>query len=311
MDIDSLIKSISKDLDFTGDLEKLSEIKKPEIISFGLPSLDAITGIGGIARGYISEIFGNPSSGKTSLALSLIAQAQKQDINCCFIDVELALTKELAQQIGVDIAKLVVVRPAIGEEVFEIAESMSEKGFGLIVIDSIASISPISEIESDYEDVSIGLQARLMSKAMRKLIGCIYRNKTALVFINQIRAKMAKMPGQKQWTTSGGIAVPFYAALRLEVARIGWIKEGINITGMDMKIKVEKNKLGIPQRETVVKFLFGKGFQIEEDILTSMLKSGEVELIGRTFYVEGRKIGNKEEMLDFINKKAVDKLPLD
>src|SRR3990167_9628315 len=154
MDINSLIKSIEKDIDSIGEISTLSSLKPTESISFGLPSLDAITP-GGMPKGLVGEIFGTPSVGKTSLALSLIAQAQKQDINCCFIDIELALTNELAKNLGVDTDKLVVVRPSTGEEVFEIAESMSEKGFGLIVIDSIASISPISEIESDYEDVSI------------------------------------------------------------------------------------------------------------------------------------------------------------
>lgn len=299
MNIDELIKSIQKDIDSIGEIDSLSRIKPIESISFGLSTLDSITP-NGAPKGMISEIFGNPSAGKTSLALALVTQAQKQGINCCFIDVELALTNELAKQIGVDTDKLVVVRPATGEEVFEIVESMSEKGFGLIVVDSIASISPMSELESDYDEVSIGLQARLMSKAMRKLIGCIYRNKTALVFINQIRAKMAKMPGQKQTTTSGGMAIPFYAALRLEVVRIGWIKEGTNIIGMELKIKVEKNKLGVPQKETIVKYLFDSGFDILNDKLKILLKEGKIEQIGRTYYFKGEKIGNEEKIIEYI-----------
>lgn len=303
--IDELIKQIQKDIDGLGSASTLANMKAVESIPFGIPSLDKLTGNGGAPRGMITEVFGKPSSGKTSLSLNLVTQAQKMGIKCAYIDVELALNKELAQQSGVNIDELVVFRPLSGEETFEIVENVADKGFGLIIVDSIASLSAESELESDYDEQTIGLQARLISKAMRKVIGCIYRNNSALVFINQIRAAMAKMPGAKTTTTSGGMAIPFYAALRLETIRTGWIKDSDNnITGMDIKIRSEKNKLHRPQLETEVEFIYGSGFNALTDRLNMLVADNKVELVGRTYFVNSEKVGDKTAILDYLKSHA-------
>ena len=304
MNIEQLERQLKKDIDLIGTIDSLSKLEPVVAIPFGIFSLDKLTGNNGAPKGLITEIFGRPSSGKTSLALNLITQAQKQKIKCCYIDVELALNKELAVQSGVDPDDLIVIRPGTGEEVFEVVESMSEKGFGLIVVDSIASISAESELESDYQDQTMGLQARLISKAMRKIIGCIARNKTALVFINQIRAVMAKMPGQKTTTTSGGISIPFYAALRLEMSRTGWIKDENKINGMTVKIRSEKNKLHRPQLETEVDFIFGTGFDTDSDKLNVMLEEKLIERVGNTYFFNNEKIGNKEKVIQWIRENG-------
>ena len=295
--IEDLIRGLKKDIDFEGMMNTLDVLPIPEVISFGLPSLDRILGIGGAPRGLITEVYGNPSAGKTALCLHLVAEAQKKDIKCCYIDVELALNKELAVKMGVDTSKLIVVRPTTGEEAFEVVENMADKGFGLIIMDSVASLSATPELESDYTENSIGLQARLISKAMRKLIGCIMRNNTALVFINQIRAKMATMPGAKTTTTSGGMAIPFYSSIRLEIARIGWIKEEKDIVGMELKIKTEKNKLSRPQLSTEVNFLFDTGFDTVEDSLQLKLLEGSIVRTGNTYYVDDQKIGDHNAII--------------
>lgn len=305
--IEETIKQITKDIDFGGVMNSLDKIESPETIPFGLPSLDKITGIGGVPRGLITEIYGNPSSGKTALCLHLVSEAQKKNIKCLYVDVELALNKELAQKMGVDLSQLIVARPSNGEEAFEVVESMSEKGFGLIVVDSVASLSATPELESDYTENSIGLQARLISKAMRKIIGCIDRNKTALVFINQIRAKMATMPGAKQTTTSGGMAIPFYSALRLEITRIGWLPNAKEPKGMELQIMIEKNKQAPPRLKTVIGFMFDNGFDKNNDLLKVKLENKEVELIGRTYFVNGDKIGDREEILKYIVNEKKDK----
>lgn len=299
--IEELKKDIEKSIGSIGEIGTLDSLKPIESISFGIDSLDNITN-GGMPRGMIGEVFGKPSQGKTSLTLKLIASAQKMGLDCAFIDVELALQKELAEKLGVDSSKLVVHRPPTGEEVFEAIESYSEKGFGLIVVDSVASISPTSEIESDYEDQTIGIQARLISKSLRKLIGCLYRNNTALVFINQIRAVMARMPGQKTSTTSGGVAIPFYAAIRLEVTRTGWIKKNNENLGMTLKIKTEKNKIGKPQREIEVDFLWESGFDVIKSKVYNLVKNNTLELIGRTYIYKNKKIGDYNKTIQWLKE---------
>lgn len=299
-DIDSIIKSITKDIDFGGKLQSLADASNPEVIPFGLPTLDAIVG-GGIPRGRVSEISGNPSCGKSSLCLRLIAEAQKRSINCCYIDAELAMTQDLAQKMGVDIHSVLYAQPSTGEEAFELIEDASEKGYGLIVVDSVSSLEPAAELDGDYMDQTIGLQARMMSKAFRKIIGCINRNNTALVFVNQVREKMAKMPGAKTTTTSGGRALGFYAAIRLEVVRTGWETDSDkNRVGMSVKIHVEKNKIGEPQKSTEVVFLFESGFDVLTDKLNKMIADKQIERIGNTYYKDGEKIGGKKETQEWL-----------
>ncbi len=302
--IDGIIKRLNKEIDFTGQALVLADVKSPDIIPTGIDSLNDIIGAGGIPRGLITEVYGNPSCGKTSLCLKMMAEAQKMDIKVAYIDLELALSQELALMMGVDVNDILVVRPANGEEAFEAIENLSENGFGLIVLDSVASISATSELEADYNEQTVALQARLLSKALRKLNGCIMRNNTALVFINQIRAKMAKMPGAKTTTTSGGIAIPFYASLRLELARKGWVtpsgKDNNERLGMEVIIHTEKNKLKRPQLSTVVNFMFRGGWDTANDKLNIMIKNGEVELIGLTYHHKGEKVGVKKKMLEYI-----------
>ena len=298
--IEQFIAQIKKDIDFSGTIDSLDDIKKPNIIPFGIPSLDVITGVGGVARGRVSEISGKESSGKTSLCLRLIAEAQKMKVKTCYIDVELAMDKSLATMMGVDTASLIVGRPVTGEETFELIESMSESGCGLIVVDSVSAMVPGTELEDDYDQNTMALQARMMSKGLRKVIGTILRNDTALVFVNQLRGTIAKMPGQATTTTSGGFALKFYANLRISTARIGWIGTKENAEGMTIKVMVDKNKLDRPQLSTEVDFVYGKGFNIAEDTLKLKVESGELELVGRTYFAKGEKLGNKEEALKYI-----------
>lgn len=300
--IESFIKNIKKELDLMGSVETLKNIKPPDVISFGIPSLDKLTGVGGAPRGYVTEIYGSPSSGKTALSLQLVAQAQKQGLKCAYIDVELALNQGLSEQSGVNFETLVVFRPVTGEETFEIVENLAEKGFGIIVVDSVASLSAESELNADYDEQTIGLQARLISRAMRKLIGCIHRNNTALIFVNQIRAKMARMPGAKTTTTSGGMAIPFYAGLRLETVRTSWVTKAEGKIGMMVKIRSEKNKLYRPQLETTIEFIFGSGFNSDKDKINQMVENKELEIIGRTYFKDEEKIGDYNKTLEWLNK---------
>ena len=187
MNIKELIKSIEKDIDFTGILQTLDQLEKPEVIPFGIKELDDILGIGGIPMGKVTELSGNYGSAKTSLALKLISEAQKKGIRCAFIDAETTLSRELAEKLGVKTEDLLVGTPLSGEEAFELIENLSDKGYKLIIIDSISALLPEAEDEADYNQQTVGIHARMISKAMRKIIGTISRNKTALVAVNQIR----------------------------------------------------------------------------------------------------------------------------
>lgn len=298
--IDQFIAQIKKDIDFSGTIDSLDDIKRLNVIPFGIPSLDAITGVGGVARGRVSEISGKESSGKTSLCLRLIAEAQKMKIKTCYIDVELAMDKSLAAMMGVDTANLIVGRPVTGEECFELIESMSESGCGLIVVDSVSAMVPGTELEDDYDQNTMALQARMMSKGLRKVIGTILKNDTALVFINQLRGTIAKMPGQATTTTSGGFALKFYANLRMSTARIGWIGTKENAEGMTIKVMVDKNKLERPQLSTEINFIYGTGFDIAEDMLKVKIENGEIQCVGRTYFCGENKLGNKEEALEYV-----------
>lgn len=311
-DISETIKSISKDLDFIGDIVVGSALKPKDTIKFGLPSLDAITG--GVPRGLATEIYGNPSSGKSSLCLHLISEAQKQGIKCLYVDAEMAMTPDLMQMMGVDLDKIVIARPTNGEDAFELIEAFSEKDYGLIVVDSVSSLAPTVELENDYSQDTIALLARMMSRGMRKLTGLLHRKNVALVFINQIREKMAKMPGQKTTTTSGGRALGFYAGLRIEVARIKWIEDkDKNRIGMIVKAFTEKNKGGTPQRSAELEFMFGSGFNKGKDLLNHLVSIGDVKQVGLSYYLGDQNLGRKEEAISYLleNLKPVDKSGVD
>jgi recombination protein RecA len=301
--IEDTIKAIEKDLDFEGVLKSMDEIDKPDVIPFNIPSVDAITGIGGVPRGMITEIYGNESSAKTSLCLNLVKSAQDLGLKALFIDAEMAMNREFAQRFGVDTKQLVMARPAHGEEAFELISAMSEQGYGLIVIDSVSSLVPNYEVVEDFDKQTIGLQARMMSKGMRHIVGKIMKNNTAVVFINQVRENINTMGFGDKTTTSGGRALKFYSAIRMQLARTGWLKKGTDKIGMSVKALTKKNKLSTPMREANVDFLFASGWDILGDQINRMLDSGEFELIGRTYYKNGEKIGNRDAASEYIKFK--------
>ena len=301
--IDNLVKSLGKD--FEGMLMPLDELEDIQVIPFGIKSLDDITGIGGVPRGMITEIYGAEASCKSSLCLRLVSEAQKLGVKSAYIDMELAMSKELASKAGVDPQKMLLVRPTSGEEAFDLLQKSMENGVQLIVIDSVSSLVPEDELEAEFKQQSIGLQARLMSKGMRKIIGSAMRNKVAVVFINQIRDDINKMGFGPKTTTSGGRALKFYSALRLQTARTGWkLKDGEKI-GMNIKVVVVKNKLNRPQLLTEIEFLFDRGFDIDFDRLNYLRNKGTLKLVGRTYYLGDKSIGTKDDAIEYIKSNSV------
>lgn len=233
-----------------------------EAISTGNSKIDAITGIGGVPRGRVTEIFGPESGGKTTLTLQIIAQAQKTGV-AVFIDAENALDMEYARALGVDTDRLLVSQPDTGEDALEIAQTMIRSGMvSIVVVDSVAALVPRAELEGDMGDAQMGLQARLMSQAMRKLNGSVKTTNTALVFINQVRDKLGVMFGNPE-TTTGGRALKFYSSLRIDVRRIAQKKKGDQVIGNEVKVKIAKNKMSAPFREEKLLLTFGLGFQNE------------------------------------------------
>lgn len=231
-----------------------------EVITTGNAIIDKLTGIGGVPRGRIVEIYGPESGGKTTLTLQIIAQAQKASGIAVFIDAEHDLDPTYARALGVDIDNLLVSQPDCGEDALEIAQAMLESGkVTVVVVDSVAALVPRSELEGEMGDAQMGLQARLMSQAMRKLRGVVSRTNTCLIFINQIRDKMNVKFGSPE-TTTGGRALKFYSSMRIDVRRIASKKKGENIIGNEVKVKIAKNKLSAPFKEDVIILEFGKGF---------------------------------------------------
>ena len=240
----------------------------------GIVSLDAALGIGGLPKGRIIEIYGPESSGKTTLTLQVIAQGQKQGMTCAFIDSEHALDPGYARSLGVQVEQLLVAQPSCGEEALDIAEILSKSGgVELIVIDSVAALTPRAEIEGSMGDQHVGLQARLMSRALRKLTGATSNSNTTLVFINQIRHKIGVTFGSNE-TTPGGNALKFYSSVRLDIRRIGAIKEGEEIVGNKTRIKVAKNKMAPPFRKVDLELYYGDGLCPAADLLESALQAG-------------------------------------
>lgn len=297
--IDNLIKKLEKEFD-DKIIQPLENLEPVEPISFGIKSLDKLTGIGGAPRGRITELFGTESSGKSSLCLSLIAEAQKSGLQCAYIDMEFAMTKGLAIKAGVDLAKLVYSDPSTGEEALKLIEELLENNVKLIVVDSVSSLVPEDEAESEFDEQSIGLQARMMSKAMRKLTGPVKRQNAALVFINQIRDDINKMGFGPKTTTSGGRALRFYSSLRLKLARKDWLKKGDENIGMTVIITSEKNKMAQPRLSTEVEFYFETGFDKDGDLLNYYVTAGEISLIGRTYYHKDTELGNKQKAIEYI-----------
>jgi recombination protein RecA len=267
------------------------------VIPTGSLSLDIATGIGGIPRGRITEIYGAEASGKTTLALHMVAEAQKQGGVAAFIDAEHALDLNYAQKLGVNIEDLLVSQPDTGEQALEIAEVLARSGaVDIIVIDSVAALVPKAEIEGEMEDQQVGLQARLMSKAMRKLTSAISKSNTAVVFINQTRMKIGTFSyGGPPETTPGGMALKFFASLRLEIKKIASIKEGQEPLGHRVKVKVVKNKLAPPFKEVEFDIYFGEGISKEAELVDLGVEMEVIEKSGSWFSYQGERLGQGKE----------------
>lgn len=266
-----------------------------EVIPSGSLSLDLALGIGGLPRGRIVEIYGPESSGKTTLALHAIAEAQKRGGTCAFIDAEHALDPTYARKLGVDVDNLLISQPDAGEQALEIADTLVRSGaVDVLVVDSVAALVPRAELEGEMGDSHVGLHARLMSQALRKLTGSVSKSKTMLIFLNQIRLKIGVMFGNPE-TTTGGNALKFYASVRMEIRRIGSIKDRENVTGNSTRVKVVKNKLAPPFREVEFDIMYGEGISKVGELIDLGVKAGVVDKSGAWFSVDSQRIGQGRE----------------
>jgi recombination protein RecA len=265
------------------------------VISTGSISLDAALGVGGFPRGRINEIFGPESSGKTTIALQVVAEAQKAGGIAAFIDVEHALDPVYARKLGVDVDNLLVSQPDYGEQALEITSHLIASGqIDVLVVDSVAALVPKSELDGEMGDSHMGVQARLMSQALRKLTGSVNKSRTCLIFINQIREKIGVMFGNPE-TTTGGRALKFYSSVRLDIRRIGAIKDGDAVVGNRTKVKVVKNKVASPFREAEFDIIYGEGVSKEGDLLDLGVAQNLVEKSGSWFSYKGERIGQGRE----------------
>ena len=265
------------------------------VISTGSISLDAALGVGGLPRGRVIEIFGPESSGKTTIALQVIAEAQKKGGIAAFIDVEHALDPAYARKLGVDVDNLLVSQPDYGEQALEITNHLTASGqIDVLVVDSVAALVPKAELEGEMGDSHMGLQARLMSQALRKLTGIVSKSRTCLIFINQIREKIGVMFGNPE-TTTGGRALKFYASVRLDIRRIAAIKDGEAVVGNRTKVKVVKNKVASPFREAEFDIIYGEGVSKEGDLIDLGVAQNLVEKSGSWFSYKGERIGQGRE----------------
>tara|TARA_B100001027_G_C16256923_1_gene327432 strand:+ start:1029 stop:2051 length:1023 start_codon:yes stop_codon:yes gene_type:complete len=302
-----------------GSIMKLGEDHVPTIensVSTGCLSLDVALGVGGVPRGRIIEVYGPESSGKTTLALHIVAEAQKAGGYAAYIDAEHAVDPEYSKNLGVNIEELLISQPDTGEQALEICETLVRSGaVDVIVIDSVAALVPRAELEGDMGDTHVGLQARLMSQALRKLTGTVSRSNTTVIFINQIREKIGVMFGNPE-TTPGGRALKFYSSIRMEIRRITSLKDGGEMVGSRVRVKVVKNKVAPPFKQTEFDIMYGQGISYEGDVLDLAVSGDIVEKTGAWYSFEDTKIGQgrensktylKEniEVLDLITKKVM------
>ena len=265
------------------------------VIPSGSLGLDLALGIGGMPRGRILEIYGPESSGKTTLALHTIAEAQKRGGTCAFIDAEHALDPIYARKLGVDVDNLLISQPDAGEQALEICDTLVRSGaIDVVVIDSVAALVPRAELEGEMGDSHMGLHARLMSQALRKLTGSVSKSNTTLIFLNQIRMKIGVMFGNPE-TTTGGNALKFYASLRMEIRRIGQIKDREEVTGNQTRVKVVKNKLAPPFRQVEFDIMYGEGISKVGELIDLGVKAGVVEKSGAWFSYDSQRVGQGRE----------------
>ncbi|MDZ7787841.1 MAG: recombinase RecA [Halofilum sp. (in: g-proteobacteria)] len=272
-----------------------SAVRNVSVVSTGSLSLDVALGVGGLPRGRVVEIYGPESSGKTTMMLQVIAECQKEGGTCAFIDAEHALDPTYAEKLGVDVDELLVSQPDTGDQALEIADMLVRSGaIDMVVVDSVAALTPKAEIEGEMGDSHVGLHARLMSQALRKLTANIQRSGTMVCFINQIRMKIGVMFGSPE-TTTGGNALKFYSSVRLDIRRIGSIKKGEEVIGNETRVKVVKNKMAPPFRQAEFEILYGEGVSVEGELIDLGVKNSIVDKSGAWYSYNGTRIGQGKE----------------
>ena len=282
----------------TGSIMRMGDggtVPDIEVVSTGSLSLDIALGVGGLPRGRVVEIFGPESSGKTTLALHVVAEIQKKGGTAAFIDAEHALDPQYAERLGVNVKELLVSQPDTGEQALEITDMLVRSGaVDCIIVDSVAALVPKAEIEGEMGDTHVGLQARLMSQALRKLTGNVKRSNTLIVFINQIRMKIGVMFGNPE-TTTGGNALKFYASVRLDIRRIGSLKRGEEIIGNETRVKVVKNKVAPPFRQAVFDILYNEGVSLESELIELGVENNFVDKTGAWYSYKGDRMGQGKD----------------